>query len=240
MKPYQITFEDVEHLERVLSAPGRCAFIDESGGFSFDFEKDGVTQYYIVCAVIVNNDRILSIENKLDEIKRSFFGGTEMKSSTIGSDHKRRAKVLVELVQLDFQIIFMIADKKSFIEDSPLKMYKDSFIKFLHQKLYDSMYSCYPKLKIIEDEFGKSEFQQGYRSYVINNRPEKNLFDEYDFDYINSKNSHIVQAADILAGSVMQHLNTVEAPDVLQIFRGKIVDIISFPETFQFYSLVVK
>ncbi len=236
MKSYQITFEDVVHLQSALSAPGRCAFLDESGGFGFDFEKDGVTRYYIVCAVIVNNDKVLVIENKLDEIKRALFGGTEMKSSTIGSDHKRRAKVLVELVQLDFQILFMIADKKNFIEESPLKVHKESFIKFLHQKLYNSMYSSYPKLKIIEDEFGTSEFQQGYKSYVINNRPENNLFSEYDFDYVNSKNNNIVQVADILAGSVMQHLNNSEAPDVLKIFKGKIVDIINFPEPFQLYK----
>ena len=36
-----------------------------------------------------------------------------------------------------------------------------------YQKLYNSMYSCYPKLKIIEDEFGNSEFQQGYKTYII-------------------------------------------------------------------------
>lgn len=236
LKPYQITLEEVEYIERVLSEPGKSAFLDESGGFGFEFDNEGVTQYYVVCAVIVNNEKVLSIENKIDRIRSIYFGSTEMKSSNIGSDHKRRAKILMELLLLDLQIVFLIADKKQFIENSPLTLYKDSFIKFLHQKLYNSMYSNFPKLKIFEDEFGKTEFQQGYKSYIINNRPENNLFNEYEFDYVDSKSSNIVQVADILAGSVMQHLKNNRAPDVLKIFKGSIVDIINFPENFQLYK----
>lgn len=98
------------------------------------------------------------------------------------------------------------------------------------------MYSVYPKLKIVEDEYGSTEFQRGYKEYVINNRPEYNFFGEYDFDFVDSRHSNVVQIADIIAGSIMQHLIDSSAHDAMKMFRGKIVDVVNFPESYQVYS----
>jgi hypothetical protein len=68
------------------------------------------------------------------------------------------------------------------------------------------MYAAYPKLKIVEDEYGASEFQSSYRDYVRAHRPQLNLLNEYDFDYVDSMHSPIVQIADVVAGSIMHHL----------------------------------
>ncbi len=232
----QLSFDDLEFTARIASEPGRTAFLDECGSFGFDFDCDGVHPYYVVCAVIVNNKNIAAINKQVDQLRATLFSGSEMKSSKIGSKHSRRAKVLMELLQLEFQIILLIADKKAFVKESPLTEYKQSFIKFLHQKLYSSMYSVYPKLKIVEDEYGSSEFQKGYKEYVINHRPAYNIFDNYDFDFVDSRQSNIVQIADIIAGSVMQSLVDPSAPDAMKIFRGRIVDIVNFPDSFAIYS----
>lgn len=232
MEHGQLTFEDLEYMERLTSQPGRSAYIDECGNFGFDFSKDGISTHYILCAVVVNNTQIPEINQKVKELRKSNFGSSEMKSSSIGKKHSRRAKVLTELLQLDFSLIVLIADKQLFYKDSPLSNYKRSFVKYLHQELYDSMYAVFPKLKIIEDEYGSSEFQKGYRKYISEHRPELNLLNEYDFDYVDSKNSNIVQVADIIAGSVMQNILDTNAPDVLKIFQGKILDIINFPKTY--------
>jgi hypothetical protein len=200
-------------LENISKLPGRSAFIDECGSFGFDFCKEGVSTHYVVCAVIVNNKDIGGIEQKIEEIQRNKFGGSEMKSSSISDNHHRRINILTELLMLDFSLIILIADKQAFHENSPLTNYKGTFVKYLHRLLYDSMYCAYPKLKIVEDEYGTSEFQKGYRQYIRNNRPALNLFDDYDFDYVDSKNSNIVQIADIIAGSVMQHIIDTNAPD---------------------------
>lgn len=234
---YQFSFEDMQFAEALAKQPGRTAFIDECGSFGFDFEKPGVSSHYIVCAAIINNGDIPELEQKISAIRKSYFGSQEMKSSSISSNHPRRAKVLVELLLLNFQLIILIADKRAFYENSPLKDYKKTFVKFLHQKLYDSMYCAYPKLKIVEDEYGSSEFQRGYRKYVCEHRPAENLFNEYDFDYVDSKQSNLVQIADIIAGSVMQHLTDPAAPDVLKMFKGRIVDIVNFPEIFNPYTI---
>ena len=236
MEGYQLTFDDIPHAEFVAAQPGRTAYIDECGGFGFDFAKPNVSTHYVVCAVIVDNTKISSLEQKVSEMRKNYFGNSEMKASSIGSNHSRRAKILTELLLLDFQLIILVADKKEFYENSPLTEYKQTFKKFLNQKLYDSMYCAYPKLKIVEDEYGTKEFQQSYRAYVENHRPTSNLFNQYDFDYTDSKNSNIVQIADIVAGSIMQHLIDPAAPDALRIFHGKITDIVNFPNNFTIYK----
>ncbi|WP_018703768.1 DUF3800 domain-containing protein [Anaeromusa acidaminophila] len=232
MEDYQLTFEDIERINTLAIQPGRTAYVDECGNFGFDFRKDGVSTHYIVCAVIVNNENILEIEKKVNEIRKLNFSNNEMKSSSIGNKHSRRAKILTELLLVDFSLIILIADKQAFYNDSPLTEYKGTFVKFLHQKLYESMYTCYPKLKIVEDEYGSSEFQSEFKKYVCKNRPTPNLFNEYDFDYFDSRKCNIVQIADIIAGSTMQHIIDVTAPDVLKIFKGKIIEIINFPKSF--------
>ncbi len=232
MDSYQISFDDLSYLENIFKLPGRSAFIDECGSFGFDFCKEGVSTHYVVCAVIVNNKDIGGIEQKIEKIQRNKFGGSEMKSSSISDNHHRRINILTELLMLDFSLIILIADKQAFHENSPLTNYKGTFVKYLHRLLYDSMYCAYPKLKIVEDEYGTSEFQKGYRQYIRNNRPALNLFDDYDFDYVDSKNSNIVQIADIIAGSVMQHIIDTNAPDALKLFQSRIRDVIRFPKVF--------
>lgn len=244
---YQLTIEDVERINNIETQPGRTAFVDECGNFGFNFETktssktDGPSLYYIVCAVVVKNENISSLESETEEIrKNNGFQTGEMKSSKIGKNHKRRRKLLADLLTLDFSLVILIADKQKFYQDSPLTNYKESFIKFLHQKLYDEMYGMYPKLKIVEDEYGLSEFQKGYRKYIRSNRPQLNLFNEYDFDYINSRYSPIVQIADIIAGSIMQKLLDKEAPDVLKMFESKIRGFVNFPNEYPSFIAGIK
>jgi len=244
---YQLTIEDVERINNIEAQPGRTAFVDECGNFGFNFETktssktDGPSLYYIVCAVVVKNENISSLESETEEIrKNNGFQTGEMKSSKIGKNHKRRRKLLADLLTLDFSLVILIADKQKFYQDSPLTNYKESFIKFLHQKLYDEMYGMYPKLKIVEDEYGLSEFQKGYRKYIRSNRPQLNLFNEYDFDYINSRYSPIVQIADIIAGSIMQKLLDKEAPDVLKMFESKIRGFVNFPNEYPSFIAGIK
>jgi hypothetical protein len=236
---YQLTIEDIERSNSLAIQPGRTAFIDECGNFGFDFEAKetseagGPSLYYIVCAVVVKNENIRALEIEANKIRQNNgFQTGEMKSSLIGNNHRRRIKILTELLNHDFSLVMLIADKQKFYRDSPLTNYKESFVKYLHQKLYNEMYAAYPKLKIVEDEYGLSEFQKGYREYVCANRPQFNLLNEYDFDYVNSKHSPIVQIADIIAGSTMQHLLDNKAPNVLKIFQGKIRGLVNFPSTY--------
>lgn len=237
---YQLSFEDIERSNRLALLPSRVAFIDECGNFGFEFENSvasgGPSLYYIICAVVVKAEDINALEAETEKIRsKNGFQSGEMKSSLIGNNHKRRIKILTELLGLDFSLVILIADKQKFYCESPLTNYKESFVKYLHQKLYEEMYAAYPKLKIVEDEYGASEFQSSYRDYVRANRPQLNLLNEYDFDYVDSMHSPIVQIADVVAGSIMHHLINDDAPDVLRIFQSRIRGVVNFPSTYPSY-----
>ena len=94
MVEYQMTLDDLQYAELIATQSGRSAYIDESGGFGFDFTKEGASAYYVVCSVVVDDKDIPAIEQKVLEMRNTMFGGKEMKSSSIGTDHRRRAKVL--------------------------------------------------------------------------------------------------------------------------------------------------
>lgn len=239
---YQLSFEDIERSNSLALQPGRTAFIDECGNFGFGFENNGASEsggpslYYIVCAIVVKDEDISVLEAEAEKIRlNNGFQNGEMKSSLIGDKHKRRIKILTELLGLDFSLVILIADKQKFYLDSPLAKYKEPFVKYLHQKLYDEMYTAYPKLKIVEDEYGSSEFQSGYRDYICAHRPKLNLLNEYDFDYVDSRYSPLVQIADIIAGSIMQRLLDNNAPDILRIFQSRIRGLVNFPSAHPSY-----
>lgn len=226
---YQYSFEDLEKLKHIGSQPSRTAFIDECGSFGFDFTAPGTSKYYIICAICVQDNKLDDLQRAVEKVRSNNFGTGEMKSNTIGNDYKRRSKIIAELLPLEFRVIVLVANKQAFINDSPLTSYKKSFIKFLHQRLYNVLYHVYPKLKIVEDQTGTSEFQDGFKKYVQNNRPQYDLLNEYDFDYTNSKDSILVQLADIMAGTISKCYTDSTAPNYLEMLKGKIIRIEDFP-----------
>ncbi len=226
---HQLSFDDIEQAQIISSEPGRTAFIDECGNFGFDFVKEGTSRYFLICAIIVNNSDIHNLEISIEHIRNKKFGNGEMKSSSIGDNDRRRLAVITDLLQLNFKIIYLLADKKLFYDDSPLKDYKISFIKYLHNRLYNNLYTVYHKLNIIADQIGTSEFQTGFKEYVSKNRPQYNFFDEYDFDFIDSTSSNITQLSDMIAGSLYKGHTGQSQIKFQDILRGKIFYCEHFP-----------
>lgn len=227
---YQMSFDDIEKEIIMQTQPSRMAYIDECGSFGFDFTTEGTSKYYILCAVIVEDSKNLELHNSINEIKKNNgFANTELKSSKIGNDNNRRTRIISQLLPIDFCVILFIADKQEFVKGSPLTDYKKSFIKFLHQRLYDHLYHVYPKLKIIEDEIGTTEFQESFKKYVAEHRPQYNLLNEYDFDYSDSKDETLVQLADVVGGSINHFLIDNTCPNYLEMLKGKILVVDEFP-----------
>lgn len=226
----QLTIYDYLESQRIGDMSGRTAFIDECGSFGFDFSSEGNSKYYLLCAVIVDDDEIDRLHEKIETVKKnSGFANTELKSSKVGNNIEKRNRIVSLLSPIPFRVILFVADKERFIKDSPITEYKQSFIKFLHQRFYDQLYKAYPKLKIIEDEVGSSEFQTSFRKYVENHRPEYNLFNQYDFDYTDSKDEVLVQLADFVGGTINKYLTEENVPNYVEMLRGKIVSYEEFP-----------
>lgn len=168
------------------------------------------------------------MENAIDILRKKYFSNSEMKSSNIGSDDKRRMVLITEILKLDFRIIALVADKEDFY-NSAITNYKQVFYKYMHKLLYDNLYLPYPKLKIYADELGDENFKNGFKKYISNNRPTYNIFNEYDFDFVDSTSSNLVQLADIIVGSIARKLNDYNAPNYIEILKGKISHIEYFP-----------
>ena len=153
MDYYQFTLDDLELQKEIGIQAGRTAFIDEYGSFGFDFSSPDTSKYYVLCAVVVDDENIDVLHRVMSEVKQqNGFANAELKSSKIGSNYLRRNRILVQLLPIDFRVVLFVADKQAFVKDSPLTDYKKTFIKYLHKRLYNLLYHVYPKLKIIEDE----------------------------------------------------------------------------------------
>lgn len=226
----QITFDDTELRKIADSQPGRTAYIDECGSFGFDFSTEGVSRYYILCAVVAEDRYLPQLHEEVEEIKKSNgFAKTEMKSCKISDDVNRRNRIISQILPLDFRVVLMIADKQEFVRGTPLTEQKKDFIRLMHKRLYDILYHVYPKLKIIEDEVGTTEFQESFKRYVRENRPQYNLLNEYDFDYCDSRDEILVQLADIIGGSINRSLIDDSCPNYLEMLKSKIVIEDRFP-----------
>lgn len=229
---YQLTIDDMLMQKALDTSPGRVAYIDECGGFGFDFSKEGTPRYYVLTAIVVTKDKIEKLHSDFNEIKqKNGFANTELKSSHM-SDPKRD-RIMSMLMPLEFQIVLFIVDKKEIFKDSPLAKYKSVFIKNMNNRLYSVLYTTYPKLKIMMDETGWPEFQQSFREYVEARRGQLNFLNQYDFDFVNSKDETLVQLADFIGGSITKRLTNPNSKNYYEMLRGKIATVQQFPNTFK-------
>ena len=89
----------------------RHIFVDESGDPSLETLKPGVTNYFVLCAVIVNSRDLSVQEEKVEAIIGKFFPKGELKSSKIGSKLNRRERILEAIAGLDFKHYSQVIDK---------------------------------------------------------------------------------------------------------------------------------
>jgi hypothetical protein len=178
------------------------AFIDESGDSSLDVEKSGVSDFYTICAILINGESDLAeCCLKAEKIRQEVFLNKEMKSSELGKKLKKRTALLEKLNQLPFNYYAITVDKAAILRDSGLR-FKKSFIKYTNRQLYNRLYGTgYPELIVKADQQGRSEFMDGFKKYLIKEFP-KTLFTGPEFDFVSSDKNVLVQVADIYAGSV--------------------------------------
>ena len=231
---YQMSFDDYQLQQYVNGLPGRVAYIDESGSYGFDFDSDGVSKFYVLCAIVVENSELGVLHTQFREIKKNNgLANTELKSS--GINDRQRERIMNQVMPLHFRIVLFIADKQKFREGSPLTEYKPVFIKNMAQHMYNLLYQAYPKLSIIQDETGYPEFQESFKKYVEAHRHQLNIFNQYDFDMVNSKDEALVQLADFIGGSIHKRLNDPNYKDYLEQLKGKITKVEYFPNAHEPY-----
>ncbi len=231
----QISFDDIRLQQISDSLPERVAYIDESGGFGFDYSKERTSKFYVLCAIVVEREKLPELHEEFEKIKyNNGLAKAELKSSSIG-DIGRRDRIMNQILPLNFQIVLLIANKEEFKQGTPLTEYEHVFLKNMGQHLYNLLYKAYPKCSILQDEKGYPEFQESFRNYVEKNRPRPNLFEIYDFNFVNSKDEILVQLADFIGGSITKSLEDSDCTNYRQILRTKIAAHEIFPNKYEPY-----
>ena len=131
------------------------AFIDESGNTDLDTLKQGVSKYFIVCAVIIDEDKVDALKIEVEAIRKKYFQTGEIKSSSVRDrdDHARRIKILENIQQLNFKFYAIAVEKQALSRDGGFP-YKKSFLKFINGLLYKQLFENFPSITVFADEHG--------------------------------------------------------------------------------------
>jgi hypothetical protein len=173
-------------------------FLDESGNHDLEVDKPGASKYYVLTTVIVKNDKLKSLEDSIEGIRKKYYGSGEIKSSK--TDERRRMQVITDLLDVDFYFYAIATDKAAVRKDSGL-IYKRSFLKFINGLLYNALVRSFQDIEIRADEHGHEEFMAGFRAYIRDNHI-PDLFKTSDVCHVSSHDSVLVQLADFLSGTV--------------------------------------
>lgn len=203
------------------------AYVDESGDPCLDLTKEGVSQFYVVTAVLADEGRNSDLITQVDTIRQKYFGQGEMKSSGISGDVKRRHSILSELKETGLKFCAIVADKSQ-IDDRSGLQYKKSFIKYLHGQLYKRLYRSFSSLHVFADEHGRSEFMEGFKRY-LQQRYQKELFDHEDFAFAASTDHPLIQAADVIGGTLLRIYSGKDSSDFLELLSDAAIIVERWP-----------
>ena len=217
------------------------AYIDEFGAFGFKFDKPNTQTHFIITAIIVKEADIENLSVSVEEIRKKFFQTGEMKSTTIGKDHRRRNNLLQELMPLPFKIFALVVDKRSIYENSGLR-YKEPFYKFLNNYVHQELEVNFPQLCIAMDELGQNEFITSFSKYVQSRKKQLTLFDDVRFSMRNSNGNILIQVADIISGSLaynydIEKKQNADGNDYERLLKNKILGLKFFPKNYETYKI---
>lgn len=214
------------------------AFLDESGNTGLGFENDGVSTHFIVTAILVEQNALEILDEKIEVIRKNHFQIGEMKSSKVGRNDVRRIQILQDLKELNFRVFAVAVDKRQ-IWSQGLAI-KASFLKYMYGLVHRRLFSLFPELIMFSDEHGSKEFMDGFREYVLN-RHVPNLFGSYEFYFAKSHNNRIIQLADFICGTIAlgfdEKRKSPKYRDFMKLLKGKVLDIEVWPKTFSTYLL---
>ena len=236
------------HADDSNALNGTIGFIDESGNPNLETDKEGADTHFIVAAVMVSRAKRIEFENKVEAVKNDLFAGSEMKSSNIGSNDNRRIEVLLQLARADFWIQALVVDKRRIMAEG--LRYKRSFVKFMHNLLWQELSPRFLDLEIWTDQYGDREFMDEFARYIEDHfvaetsaqmeldlhdgRSPPNVFlREPRFHFAESSSCVGVQVADIISGTLRKIFDETarssRAQDFLDVLKDRIASIRQWP-----------
>lgn len=216
------------------------AFTDEYGAFGWDFSKENVATHFIITSIIVEECNVDIMREAMEKIRSKHFQTGEIKSSKVGKDHKRRLKIINDIIDLPFLIFPVVIDKRDCQHMKGLH-YKQSFYKFMNNILHKELRRAFSNLSIVADEIGGSEYMKSFIKYVDAHQELPDLFGNTEFSFSQSNNDVLVQLADFISGTLSfvydEKRKSSENPDYLKMLQKKIISVKLYPQKFETYII---
>ena len=217
------------------------AFTDEYGAFGWDLNNPTVSTHFIITSVIVTDSNLQLCREKIEVVRKKYFKDSEIKSSKIKGNHKRREKIIRALNDVPYKFFAVCIDKKACKENMSSRgiQYKHSFYKFMNNIVHNELRKAFQKLTIVADEIGTNEYMESFCKYVQARQDIPSLLGETNFSFENSKNDVMIQLADLISGSLAYvydtHKYSDTNPNYLNILEDKIIRIEHYPKSFNNY-----
>lgn len=212
----------------------KIGYIDESGDKSIHFEKEGVTTYFIVSAVIIDKNSVNKVREQFIKIAIKHTQAPEIKSSSRAFRNiENRIEFLKDISELDFRIYSVIVDKRKVFEDSGLQ-FRDVFYKYVNGLLDHELYDYYPYLELVSDNHWTEKFMDEFIGYVEKNHNQTELFRGPEFKFCDSKEEPLIQLADFIAGSIAKCYEpdkvNYRSKEITKILNRQILHLREWPE----------
>jgi len=214
--------------------PDIIAYIDESGNTNLNTEVKDVSQYFVLTAIILHEENAELVEEKIGEIRRKYFSGSEIKSSGVRRNIKRRIDVLKEINAINFTS-HIIAINKNSLKKTGGFIYKSPFLKFTNGLLYRKLFRSFQKISIYYDQSGYPEFQASFRKYLEENH-RQDLFRSSEAIPMDSKLVNGIQIADMIAGSTREILEYGKNKEIYNLIKEKSSLIEIWPPKRDYFS----
>lgn len=211
------------------------AYLDESGGHGFDFSREGTSTHFVICAILIDEQRETYISEEFNKIKSKYFPVSELKSSKLAKSDSNRRKILFDLESLDFKYYSLIIDKRQILPDTGLQ-YKEVFYKFLYGILYNNLFRTFRNLSIVADEMISDEFLKGFKSYVQKNHA-VDLFHQSKFDFKNGKYTVLLQLADLIGGTINRNYSGKSTISIKDYLPNKFIGEIIWPQNYKPFTV---
>ena len=202
----------------MTSTTDQFAFADEYGDPNTETTIAGVSSHFIVSAVLVSPESIDEARSQAEHIRNRHFQTGEMKSSKVGDDDERRARIISDMQSIPFRFRALIVDKRGLSSTGGL-IYKQPFLKYISSRLYRILYRIFPNLYLVADEHGSRQFMNGFVQYVHNNH-KPDLFSKATFEFRSSKGEPLLQIADMISGTLARYFDPKKVSSRGQEFIG--------------------
>lgn len=219
------------------------AFTDEYGAFGWDINNPSVSTHFIITAIIVKESNLTEYSKRAEEVRKKYFQSGEMKSKTVGNNHKKRLQILDELILMPFEIFSVCINKKQCLENMNSKglQYKPVFYKFMNNIVHRELRRAFQKITVVADEIGTNEYMQSFCRYVEGKQDMPDLFGDANFRFQESKQDARIQVADFISGTLARvydlHKKSPECPDYMHVLKDKLIRIEYYPKTYETYVL---